>query len=486
MQKYSDKQNQIIQKLLSSNIHVVGVAGIEGSDIALFLHKIGCQPEQVTLHQLNPEATFQEDFFKYNKGFSQEILQQRFQTILDSKFPINFAENYLKNVEQTDIIFAPQSWFLYDSNKPLNNHPEKISTITNLYFQLLPCPIVSVTGSNGKSTTTRLIFELINQSSQHKAWITGNDRSTPSLLLDLENISPNDFVVTETSNRQLNFLKNHKPFISVITNITENHLTEYPNFQDYIDTKLKLFQNQDSSDHLILNLDNPILEETSHKQIKPKLWTTTTNHPQHQQASCYLENETFYFQGEAIITLDEINLIGKHNHQNILQAITAAKILQIPTQEIHHTLNNFFGLPNRCQVVHKTQNITFINDREGTAVDATSQALQSLPKPIIHIFGGENKGMNTETLASHMQQQGVFPIGIDSPFTEEIKSSISSLKTTKTMTEAIKLAVETAKNNFSDQKVIILFSPGCEYGPYFNPLPGYEDSEQFNQLAQTY
>ena len=483
---YTAKQTTFIQELLTKNIHVVGVAGIEGSDISLFLNKIGCNPNQVTLHQLNPEKTFKQDFFKFNKGFPDNILEERFQKILDSNFQINFANDYLKNIHEADLIFAPQSWFLYDSNKILHDYLKKISTITNLYFHLIPCPIISVTGSNGKSTTTRLIYELINQSSQHKAWITGNDRTTPSLLLELENISANDFVVTETSNRQLNFLKNHKPFISVITNITENHLSEYPDFQEYINTKFKLFQNQDQSDHLVINLDNEILEQLTKTDIQPKLWTTTIDTHQHPKANTYIKDDFCYFQNEQILNTNDIQLIGDHNKKNILQAITVAKILQIPTPEIQKTLSNFYVLPNRCQLVHKTENIASINDREGTAVDATTQALQSLPKPIILIFGGENKGMRTDILSEHINQDGITPIGIKSPFTDEILSQVNKVKVVQTMTEAIETAVQYQKTHLSNQKTIILFSPACEYGPYFSRLPNHEDAEKFNLLAQKY
>jgi UDP-N-acetylmuramoylalanine--D-glutamate ligase len=475
----------LIQKLKTSKIHVIGIAGIEGSDIALFLEKIQAPKENITLHQLFPEKHLKEDFFKYNQGFPKNELEERYQKLIKSGFTFNFDKNYLKDIQAADIIFAPQSWSLHESNQILFQHQEKISTITNLYFQLIPCPIISVTGSNGKSTTTRLIFELINKSSQHKAWITGNDRETPSLLLKLDQISPNDFLVTETSNRQLNFLENHKPFISVITNITENHLSEYDNFQQYIDTKLKLFQNQTSHDHLIINIDNPTLKALDQSDLKPQLHTISLND---QNTEAYLENQDFIYKTEKIISTNQINLIGPHNYQNILQAIVTAKILNIPNNEIKTTLENFYGLSNRCQIVHKSNNLTFINDRQGTSVDSTIQALKSIPGPKILIFGGENKKMETNTLASYMNLPNTYSIGIQSPFVDELKTKLNSnnFYETKNLTTAIQVAQQKANQLFPNQETHILFSPACEYGPYFNPLPGYDDAEQFNQIVKQY
>lgn len=474
-------KNQILENLKTKKIHVIGIAGIEGSDIALFLDSIKAPKKNITLHQLTPQETLKENFFKYNQGFNQEELEERYQKLINSGFTFNFEKNYLKNIQEADIIFAPQSWYLHDSNKPLLELRNKISTITNLYFQLIPCPIISITGSNGKSTTSKLIFELINQSPDHKAWITGNDRATPSLLLKLNEIAPTDFLVTETSNRQLNFLEGHKPFISVITNITENHVSEYNSFQDYINVKLKLFQNQSKEDHLIINIDNPLLSELKTQKITPQLHQTSLSET---QTECHLKDDIIYYKDEPIIHINDLNLIGQHNYSNVLQAITAAKIINISTDSIQKTLKNFYGLQNRCEIVHRSENMVFINDRQGTSVDSTTQALKSLPHPTILIFGGANKGMETDTLASNMSQEGITSIGIKSPFTDEIKPKVPSnqFHEVGTMTEAMKLAIKLAKEN--SETTHIIFSPAGEYGPYFDPLPGYEDAEQFNQLAK--
>lgn len=474
-------KEQIIHNLQTKKIHVIGIAGIEGSDIALFLNKIKAPKENITLHQLSPENTFKESFFKYNQGFPEAELQERFQKLINSGFKFNFDKDYLKDIKDADIIYAPQSWFLHDTNQPLLELKDKISTITNLYFQLIPCPIIAITGSNGKSTTTKITYELINQSSKHKAWITGNDRSTPSLLLKLDQISPEDILVTETSNRQLNFLAGHKPFISIITNITENHISEYNSFQDYINAKLKLFENQSPEDHLIINIDNPILRDL--KNLRPTTHTTSLSE---DSSEAFIKDSKIIYKNEEIISISELNIIGPHNHSNILQAITAAKILEIETSEIRKTLQNFYGLKNRCEIVHRSKNMTFVNDRQGTSVDSTINALKSLPEPVILIFGGRNKGMHTDVLASNMSTSGTTNIGIESPFTDELKEKLpkDQFIQVKSLTEAIQTATNLASKE--DKPVHILFSPACEYGPYFNPLPGYEDAEQFNQIVKNY
>ncbi len=475
---------KIIQKLKNSKVHVIGVAGIEGSEIALFLNQIEADPSNITLHQLTPEKSFKENFFKYNQAFSQDELEQRYKTLLNSNFTFRFDKDYLKDIEEADIIFAPQSLFMHDSNKPLLELQDTLNTITNLYFQLIPCPIIAVTGSNGKSTTTQLIYKIINNSSKHKAWITGNDRSTKSLLLKLDQIKPEDYVVTEVSNRQLNFLKDHKPFISVITNITENHLTEYDSFQEYIDTKLKLFKNQSQDDHLIINIDNPILNGLDLQSIKPQTHTVSLHS---EEAEANIQEDSFAYQNNKILPVEQLNIPGPHNQLNTLQAIMVAKILDIPEPEIIKTLQEFHGLKDRCEIVHKYQNITFINDRQGTSVDSTIQALKGLPKPLILIFGGKNKSMPIQKLAQLMLSSNQINIGIKSPFVDELKPLLNqNLQKVDTMTDAIKTSVKLAQENYTGQEVTVLFSPACEYGPYFSPLPGYDDSEKFNQIVKTY
>jgi UDP-N-acetylmuramoylalanine--D-glutamate ligase len=470
------KLKKYLQSLKNKNIHIVGVAGTEGAEIALFLqkHKIN----NLTLHDFSKtESEFETNFQKAHSSQDPSQTKQKLNQLKTSNYPLNLQPNYLQNIDQADLIFLPQSWFLYPQNESLKKLTPKISTLTELYLKLLPCPVIGITGSNGKSTTTFLTFHLLKNLPHKTVFLTGNDRRATQILNNLDQIKPTDLVVTEISNRQLFNLKDQSPHIAVLLNITENHLAEHTDFQEYINAKAQITKFQTTHDHFIYNTDNQICQNIAkHSQAKLHSFGTSSQNP------CHFDQNFIYLHNQKLLPLNQLPLQGQHNYQNICAAILAAHLAGQSTENIITNLQTFQGLPQRIEKLNtpkNSKNLTFYDDRQGTSTAATIQALNTVPKPTTIILGGQNKKMPTNSLIKTLNQPNTITVGIDSPFYSEIKSTLNNTHQVKTLTQAIELAIKISPAGSN-----ILFSPACEYGPYFNQLPGYDDAEKFKEIVQ--
>ena len=478
------KLKSYLAEIKNKNIHILGVSGAEGADIALFLNKYGIS--QATLHDTSDTLeSFTNSFNKSHSKQNPEQVATKLQKLTSLPYTLNLKENYLKNIDQAELIFVPQSWFMYKENQVINSLSPKpeISSISKLYLQLAPCKVVGITGSNGKSTTTFLTHKLLSQNPNSKVYLTGNDRQASQILDIFEQIKPEDIIVTEISNRQLLETHPYSPDIAILTNITENHLTEHKDFQEYADVKAKITKFQTPDQHFIYTPNDEMSRYVA-KNTRAKLHTfgnQNAANPNLTPLNCYFDDYQIYYNSEPIISLSDLPLKGNHNFMNICAAITAAKLFNISNEQIIAALKSFTGLPQRVEHIFTINNIDFYDDRQGTSLDATLQAINTLSdKPTTLILGGLNKAKNIKPLIDLLQANNIQPIGIESPFVSElIEANCPNLTTVSTLTEAI----QTAKLITSPGSNI-LFSPACEYGPYFNPLPVHQDAENFNQLSK--
>ena len=308
-----------LKNLKNKNIHIVGIGGTEGSAIAEFL--VANNISSITGHDFSLRRDFKEVFCKTHLSLKLGEREKALQHLLDLPIRINFKDHYLEGIKEADIIFVSQVWFKYSQNMPilqdLKNRGVLFKTITNLYFELAPCPIISVTGTNGKTTTVRLInsiFEswvgddgippapflkggasplsprervgvrgvvigispfrkggwgdwgkgdsitaLINKISpkkKPKVYFAGNDRQNVQVLDRLNEMTKNDVLILETSSTQLLLSSGISPHIGVITNITPNHLDDHGSFENYIEAKKNLIRYQGRGDFAVLNYDD--------------------------------------------------------------------------------------------------------------------------------------------------------------------------------------------------------------------------------------
>ena len=478
------KLKSYLAEIKNKNIHILGASGAEGAEIALFLHKNGLS--KVTLHDTSDSTeSFQNSFNKSHSKQNPEQVAIKLKKLTELPYELNLKQDYLKNIDQADLIFVPQSWFMYKENRIINSLSPKpeISSIAKLYLQLAPCKVVGITGSNGKSTTTFLTHKLLSQDTKSKVYLTGNDRQASQILDIFEQINPEDIIVTEISNRQLLETHPYSPDIAILTNITENHLTEHKDFQEYADLKAKITKYQTPDQHFIYTPNDEMSRYVA-KNTLAKLHTfgnQNASNPNLTPLNCYFDDEQIYYNQEPLIDLSSLNLKGNHNFMNICAAITAAKLLGISNEQIATALQSFTGLPQRVEHIFTINNIDFYDDRQGTSLDATLQAINTVStKPTTLILGGLNKAKNIQPLIELLQTTKIQTIGIESPFVSElVQANCPNLTLVKTLTEGLQAAKQITAPGSN-----ILFSPACEYGPYFNPLPGYEDAENFNQLSK--
>ena len=357
-------------------------------------------------------------------------------------------------------------------------------------FRFCKSPVVAITGSAGKTTTTTLLGRMVSDAKK-KHFVAGNI-GTPLSSFVLESTFE-DVAIVEVSSFQLDYCSNFKPHISVMTNITQNHLDRYSNsIENYAESKSKIFQNQTNSDYLIFNADdfwsNKIVKNRKNNAVK--LLPFSLNSISGDGA--YLSNReiTLNINGktENIISVDELSFKGVHNIYNALVATLAARLLNISTASIRSTLKNFKGVEHRQEFVAEIDGISFINDSKSTTTDSVKYAIEAVSSPIILILGGKDKGNDYTQIEKLVSEKVklIIAIGasaekIENHFKKFVK--VEKINTTNSAIpniDDLKKSIETAKNN-SKLGDVILFSPACASFDWFN---NYEErGEIFKKLV---
>lgn len=458
------------KQLKSKNIHVIGVSGAEGSAAALFLakHKI----KTVACHDFCEKKDFKKNFFAFHDALSRKEKVKEFNKIKKLPYKFYFHKDYLKNIEKAKIIFAPQSWFRYNFNKKLEKFGKKFSNITKLYFNLSAAPIIAITGTSGKSTTTRLVYEIFKKSNI-KTFFTGNDRENQQILENILDIKKEDVLVMEVSNRQLKIDPEKSPHIGIITNISPNHLDDHKNFADYIKTKSQLLKYQKIEDFAVLNYDN---EKTKNlgKNLKAKVFYFSTR--QQLSKGAFLVNSDLVIRKNGseykICSISDLKIKGEHNVQNILAASLAAYLYGINTKNIREAVTKFSGLKSRLQLVSEIRGVKYYEDSSACNPDGTKVAVQTFAsQPIILIAGGERKKVaegEFEEMAKAIIKNNVkvlFLIGKKAPLIKEtVKEAALSchqagpiIQIHQNLEEAVKRAYKSARRGD-----VVILSPGCE------------------------
>ncbi len=273
-----------------------------------------------------------------------------------------------------------------------------------LAYHLLPkdVTIISITGSNGKTTTTTLTYNIL-KSANLPVHLAGNIGYPICSILD--KVKSGDIIVSEISCQQLANIIDFKPNIALLTNLSPAHIDFFGSYENYKNVKFKLFKNQTSSDLAILNYDN--LDSLENNDIKSKKMYVSLK----EKKDSYYKDNKFYYKDNFIMDRSEMFLKGDHNVSNALCAITIAKEFNVSNEVIRKVLKYFKGVEHRLEYVDEVMNIRFYNDTEATNIKCTQIALSSFNDPIILFLGGLERGQDFNELKPYLKYVKVI-IGI--------------------------------------------------------------------------
>ncbi|MDO4963689.1 MAG: UDP-N-acetylmuramoyl-L-alanine--D-glutamate ligase [bacterium] len=320
--------------------------------------------------------------------------------------------------------------------------------------------IITVTGSNGKTTTTTLIYEFI-KAMKKDVHLGGNIGYPLSSLV--KEVKSGDVLVLEISAQQLHDMYDFKSNVSVLTNLTEVHLDFFGDYDNYIKHKLKIFNHHTNSDIAIINKTNKDSYDACKKIKSKKIYFSSL-----EECDACIKDNSIYYNQEKIIDLSDIRVKGNHNYENIMCAIIATKTLGISNDTIKEVLSKFTGVEHRIEFVKKVNGREFYNDSKATNVKSTITALSSFKSPVILLLGGLDRGHSFEDLRPYLSY--VSHIVCYGETKERIKEFALSCNIDCTVVENLEEACRLAYN-ISNEGDTILLSPACASWDQFE---GYE------------
>lgn len=413
---------------------VLGLAK-SGFAAAELLHSLGAV---VLVNDASPEDGNEDALILRSKGVEvicgshpQDLLDREFDLIIKNP-GIPYHNNVLQQALQQNI---------------------PIWTEIELAYLVSEAPIVAITGSNGKTTTTTLLYHMLNIGGKNPL-IAGNIGTVASSVA--EQATENDVIVMEVSSFQLAGIENFRPKIAVWTNLYDAHIDYHGSAEEYAKAKAKIIMNQESADFFIYNADQAELQSyIGHGRGERVPFSLNGK----KQEGISADDELIYWQGEPFVKRSIIKLLGQHNLENILAATASAILLNCDKEAIENVLSSFTGVRHRMQFVKELDNRTFFNDSKATNTLATKSALSSFDVPVILIAGGLDRGHSFEELRPYMSQvKALLTLGETGNRLVEFAQScgVPFAKKVTSMEEAVRAAYEVSKEG--DQ---ILLSPAC-------------------------
>ena len=340
-------------------------------------------------------------------------------------------------------------------------------------FRLLPKDIkfVGITGTNGKTTTTTLIYKFLKEDGK-RAHLTGNIGYP--LIGFLDKLKRGDIIVMETSCQQLENFTKFNPDIAVMTNLSPAHIDFLKSYDNYKRVKAKIFQNHTSKNIAILNIENEDVMDIT-KKIKS---TVKYFSSKKEINGSYIKDDAIYYYDEKIIDLKDIQLIGNHNYENIMAAIMVCKELGVKNESIIKVLKDFKGVEHRIEYVRELKGIKFYNDSKATNTKATQIALSSFKTPIIILLGGLERGHDFFELKDYMKYvKHIVALGECRNRVEDFAKELGiSCTNVETMKEAVPAAYKVAKKGDT-----VLLSPASASWDQYKK---FEDrGDEFKQLV---
>ncbi len=330
---------------------------------------------------------------KTEDKFPEEVLKT-VNTVCDNCY---FGEDYLDHLDEADIIVKspginPAIKQIADARK----NGKEITSEIEIFMSLCPCKMIAVTGSDGKTTTTTLIYKILSEEG-YRCYVGGNI-GTP-LLDKVDEMRPDDMVVLELSSFQLMNMR-VSPHVAVITNITPNHLDYHKDMTEYVDAKMQIFKNQSETGKLIVNRDNSITASFAGKQKGSVEFFSR----KYSDADAVVSDGWICYKGEKIVNTADIRIKGVHNVENYLAA-TAATMEFVDKESIEKVAKNFGGVEHRMEFVRHLDGVNFYNDSIGSTPTRTIAGLEAHDGDIVLIAGGKDKNLDYTDLGKVIKRK---------------------------------------------------------------------------------
>jgi len=325
-----------------------------------------------------------------------------------------------------------------------------------LAAQNLLGPVVAITGSNGKTTTTTLAGEILAAGGLPVA--VGGNIGTPAISL-VEGASRETVIVLEVSSFQLETIQTFRPKVAVVLNITPDHLDRHRTFQTYVDAKARIFENQQSDDFAVLNEDDPTCRTLRDRTRAEVFWFSRK---QEVQSGAWVRDGKILFRDSSgqreIMPVNEIPLKGAHNVENVLAGVCAGALMGCEPANIRKAIQEFKAVEHRLEYVATIKGVEYFNDSKATNVDATIKALESFPKNIHLILGGKDKGSDYTVLNDLLRERvkRVYTIGAAAEKIESQIKGAAEVVHAETLDNAIRRAAVVAQAGD-----IVLLAPAC-------------------------
>lgn len=411
-----------------------------------------------------------------------EIPNDIIDKITNYSMEMSFGKDYLSKLYNFDIIIRSPSCL--PTIQELKQEEERgaiVTTEIELFMKMCPCQTIGVTGSDGKTTTTTLISEILKESG-YNCYVGGNI-GTP-LFTKLNKVLPSDKVVLELSSFQLMEME-ESPNIAIITNITPNHLNIHKDYEEYIEAKKNIFKYQSKDGILILNHDNKITREFA-KEAKGKVIFFSSKE---KLENGYIVDNDVIKECEDklrkhILNTDEIILKGTHNYENICASISATKLLVDQSVAIK-AIKKFHGVEHRVELVKEANKVKWYNDSSSTTPSRTIVGLNSFKEEIVLIAGGADKNLDYTPIAK--------------PILEKVKTLILMGQTATKIFDCVKKEQEnqnkeiniymandllhaiTMANKYAKPNQVVLFSPASTSFDSFKNM--YDRGNTFKKLV---
>jgi UDP-N-acetylmuramoylalanine--D-glutamate ligase len=470
-------------ELKNKRVLVVGL-GRSGAASAIFLQEHGAK---VIVSDSKSEAQLQRDI----------------PALLDRGISIESGQHGERTFRDQDLIVVSPG---VPSDQPQLQHARSLGVPVigevELAYRFVQGKVLAITGSNGKTTTTTLVGEILAKSGRKT--LVGGNIGTPVISLAGKS-TPDGCLVLEISSFQLETIQQFRPWIAAILNITPDHLDRHHTFQAYVNAKLRIFENQRSradenqqsraeqnqrsrtegnqqtGDFAILNADDPTCAGLKDRIKSSLLWFSRK---QPVENGAFLKGDQIIFrqngQEQIVLSRSDISLKGEHNLENVLAAVAITMVAGCTPQQVREAVKEFRAVEHRLELVANINGVTFYNDSKATNVDATMKALESFPGNIHIILGGKDKGSDYSVLVPllHQRVKRAYLIGAAAEKIAGQVQGATELVRSGTLDHAVRQAFEAAKPGD-----VVLLAPACAS---FDQFENYEQRGRiFKELVHS-